>query len=352
MSLKKSPAEQGHDESAVRQPPRELERGPWKGMGRRLTTALGSSGGILLAAIALTIFFSLTQPSFLTSENASGILRTTTALLIAALGMTFVMIAGAFDLSVGSMSALAGVILVMALSAGLPAPLAILATLVACSLIALIANGLPIGFLAFNFFVVTLATLSIFRGAALLISNGQSADTSSWPLVQYLGDGKLGPVPVPIAVVVVVYVLGFAVLKWSRFGRMVFAVGGNPEAAWLAGIDVRRVRAGVFALSGGLAALAGVLLVGRLTSSQPVTGGIGLELAAASAVLLGGTSFAGGSGSVWGTAVGCIFIGVLQNGLTLSGVPTFWQAVATGAILFLALTFERFRGRLARGLKA
>ena len=316
-------------------------------VGRRLSKTLGSSGGILLAAIGLIVLFSLTQPFFFTVENASGILRTTTALLIAALGMTFVMIAGAFDLSVGSMSALAGVILVLALGSGMGAPLAILATLVACALIAFLANGLPIGFLRFNFFVVTLATLSIFRGAALLLSNGQSTDTSSWPLIQFLGDGTIGPIPVPIVVVVIVYVLGYAVLRWSRFGRMVFAVGGNPEAAWLAGIDVRMVRGAVFALSGGLAALAGILLVGRLTSSQPVTGGIGLELAAASAVLLGGTSFAGGSGSVWGTAIGCLFIGVLQNGLTLSGVPTFWQSVATGAILFLALAFERLRGRFA-----
>ncbi len=350
MRLERKTRESVGEESAEGRPAREPGAHP--GIGRRLWAAVGPSGGILLAAIALIVFFSLTQPSFFTGENASGIMRTTTALLIAALGMTFVMIAGGFDLSVGSMSALAGVILVLALNGGLDAPLAIVATLVACALIALVANGLPIGFLKFNFFVVTLATLSIFRGAALLLSNGQSTSTTNWPLVQFLGDGALGPVPVPVVVVVIVYVLGYAALRWSRFGRMVFAVGGNPEAAWLAGIDVRRVRAGVFALSGCLAGLAGVLLVGRLSSSQPVTGGIGLELAAAAAVLLGGTSFSGGSGSVWGTAVGCLFIGVLQNGLTLSGVPTFWQSVATGAILFLALAFERFRGRFAGAPRA
>jgi ribose/xylose/arabinose/galactoside ABC-type transport system permease subunit len=148
--------------------------------------------------------------------------------------------------------------------------------------------------------------------------------------------------------VIVIYIGGWAVLKWTRFGRTVFAVGGNPEAAWLAGVDVRKVKATVFAVSGGLAALAGVLLVGRLTSAQPVTGGIGLELAAAAAVLLGGTSFTGGHGSVLGTAIGCLFIGILQNGLTLSGVPTFWQYIATGVILFLALSWERVQRRLAR----
>jgi ribose/xylose/arabinose/galactoside ABC-type transport system permease subunit len=314
----------------------------------RVRAAMGQSGGILVAVVALAVFFSLTQSSFMSTENVQGILRTTTPLLIAALGMTFVMIAGGFDLSLGSMTALAGVILTMFLAGGLNAALSIVATLVVCSLLAFVLNGLPIGYLKFNFFVVTLATLSIFRGAALLLSNGMSQSSLEWPLIQFLGDGNLGPIPVPILVVIVIYIGGWAVLKWTRFGRTVFAVGGNPEAAWLAGVDVRKVKATVFAVSGGLAALAGVLLVGRLTSAQPVTGGIGLELAAAAAVLLGGTSFTGGHGSVLGTAIGCLFIGILQNGLTLSGVPTFWQYIATGVILFLALSWERVQRRLAR----
>lgn len=297
--------------------------------------------GVGSTFLLVVLFFSITQPVFFTWENILNVLRSNSVLLLAALGMTFVILGGGFDLSIGSLAALAGVALAIQLQAGIPVGIAVISTLAGCFLLGFALNGLLIGRLGFNFFVVTLATLSILRGAALLLSNGLSASTFEWPLVQFLGDGNLAGVPVPAVITLVFYVLAYVVLRNTQFGRMVYAVGGNAEAARLSGIDVPLVRALLYGISGLMAGVAGIVLTGRLTSSQPVTGAIGLELSAAAAVLLGGTSFTGGVGGVVGTVIGALYIGVLQNGLSIAGVPSFWQNVATGLILLLAVAFHR-----------
>ncbi|MCA1646334.1 MAG: ABC transporter permease [Chloroflexi bacterium] len=297
-------------------------------------------GSTLLLVVA---FFSITQPTFFTLANLVNVLRSNTVLLLAGLGMTIVILGGAFDLSVESLAALAGVLLALQVRAGVPPALGILMTVLACGVLGYGVNGLLIGRLKFNFFVVTLGTLTIFRGLTLIVSNGVSISTFDWPLIQVVGDGNVGIVPVPVAIVAVCYALAYVALRRLKLGRMIYAVGGNPEAARLSGINVAAVRTLIFGISGVMAGLAGIVLTGRLTSSQPVTGALGLSLQAAAAVLLGGTSFTGGSGGVIGTVIGVLYIGVLQNGLSIAGVQSFWQQVATGAILLLALAFDRLK---------
>jgi ribose/xylose/arabinose/galactoside ABC-type transport system permease subunit len=311
--------------------------------GRRALGALQEHGGPSVTLLLIFAYFAFTQSSFVSAENLENILRTNMPLLLAAIGMTFVIISGGLDLSLGSMAALASVILGELLVAGVPPLPALVITALACAAIGLIFNGMSIGWLGFNFFIVTLATLSIFRGAALVISDAKTVSTFDWQLVQTVGDGEIIGLPVPVLIGAFFTLLAWYVLRYTRFGRMIYAVGGNEEAARISGINVTRVRVAVYGIAGLMAGVSGLVLTGRLTSSQPVTGGIGLELQAAAAVLLGGTKFTGGHGGVTGTLVGVLYIGVLQSGLTIAGVQSYWQHVATGAILFLAVAFDRLR---------
>jgi ribose transport system permease protein len=309
----------------------------------KMARALRGIGGSAITLILIFVYFSATQSSFLTGDNIDNILRSSTPLWIASIGMTFVIIGGGLDLSIGSLAALSGVILTQGLSHGASPVVALLLTIAACFLIGYVLNGVSIGGLGFNFFIVTLATLSIFRGAALVVSDATSSSTYDVDLIQKLGDGNFGFLPVPVLIAVVLTVGAYLVLRYTRFGRMVFAVGGNEEAARISGINVSRVRIMLYGISGLMAGISGLILTGRLTSSQPVSGGIGLELSAAAAVLLGGTKFTGGYGGVGRTLVGVLYIGVLQSGLTIAGVQSYWQQVATGVILFLAVAFDRLQ---------
>jgi ribose/xylose/arabinose/galactoside ABC-type transport system permease subunit len=187
--------------------------------------------------------------------------------------------------------------------------------------------------------------MQLLRGAALVLSNGLPVSTIRYPLVQWIGDGFVAGFPVPVVIAIITGVVGYVVLRWTRFGRSVYAVGGNEAAARLAGVDVKRTRFAVYSISAFTAGIAAIMLTGRLTSSQPVSGAAGLELSAAAAVLLGGASFAGGSGTVAGTAIGVVFLGVLANGITLAGVPSYWQGIATGFVLIAAIALDRLRTR-------
>lgn len=313
--------------------------------GQSLGALLRRYLGIGAALVVLVAFLALTQENFLRYSNIMNILRTNSVLFVVAVGLTFVIVSQGLDLSVGSMTALGGVFLALMLQAGVPAWPAIVLTVLGCAALGGLVNGGLIAFGGFNFFVVTLAMLQLLRGAALVLSNGIPASTFMWPPVQWIGDGAIGGFPVPVAIAIAVGLLGYAVMRWTKFGRAVYAVGGNETAARLAGIDVRRVRFAVYALSALCAGIAAVMLTGRLTSSQPVSGAVGLELSAAAAVLLGGASFSGGAGTVAGTAIGVLFLGILANGITLAGVPSYWQGIATGAVLIAAIALDRMRAR-------
>jgi ribose transport system permease protein len=301
--------------------------------------------GVGAALVVLIVGLSLTQDNFLRYSNVMNILRTNAVLFVVAVGLTYVIISQGLDLSVGSMVALGGVFLAGMLAAGVPSPLAVLLTIIACAAIGGVVNGGLIAYGGFNFFVVTLGMLELLRGAALVVSDGTPRSTIAYPLVQLIGDGRVAGMPVPVLIAVFIGIVGYVVLRWTRFGRSVYAVGGNDVAARLAGVNVRRIRFAVYTISAFTAGIGAIMLTGRLTSSQPVSGGGGVELSAAAAVLLGGASFSGGSGTIAGTAIGVVFLGVLANGITLAGVPSYWQGIATGLVLIAAIALDRLRGR-------
>jgi len=301
--------------------------------------------GVGAALVALVVILSLTQDNFLRYSNIMNILRTNSVLFVVAVGMTFVIISQGLDLSLGSMVALGGVFLASMLSYGVPVWPAIVATILACTLLGAAINGGLIAYGGFNFFVVTLGMLQLLRGAALVLSNGTTTSTIAYDPVQFIGDGRVAGMPVPVLIAVAIGIIGYLVMRWTKFGRSVYAVGGNEVAARLSGVNVKAVRFTVYAIAAFTAGIGAVMLTGRLTSSQPVSGALGLELSAAAAVLLGGASFAGGSGTIIGTAIGVLFLGILANGITLAGVPSYWHGIATGIVLIAAIALDRFRSR-------
>ena len=293
----------------------------------------------------MIFFFSLTQDQFLSGGNISAILTSSSILWIAAMGLTFVMLSGGFDLSIGSMLALMGVALGWFMNqAGLPVAIAIVATVVLGAALGGLVNGVLIGRLGLSFLVVTLGSLILFRGMTNLWSGSKTTQVISPFLDSLAFDNTVG-IPNPVLLMIATYLVMLYVQKYTFFGRDIYAVGGNVEAARLSGIRTSRTIIAVYAISGGLAALAAVMQDARIGAASPQVGE-NLVFTAAAAVLLGGTSFSGGVGGVTGTVVGVLFLGVLQNGLSVAGVDSSWQQIITGAILIgaIALDFVQRRG--------
>jgi ribose transport system permease protein len=297
--------------------------------------------GVTVALAVLVVVLAVTQPNFATTGNAVNILETNAVLLIAAIGLTFVLLVGGFDLSVGGTVALSGILLAT-LSAHMADGLAVAVVLVGAFVVGFLSNGLLIGRIGLSFFVVTLGTASLFRGVALVITEGRTLTLHDYPFLLDMGRMHIGGLPLSVVVALGLLVAAYIVTRFTGFGRMVYAVGGNPEAARLAGINVPLVRATAYMICTACAALAGVLEAARLASASP-TVATGLELSAGAAVLLGGTSFLGGSGGVIGTLIGALFLGTMSNGLTLAGISSFWQSVVAGAVLLAAVLIDKLR---------
>jgi ribose/xylose/arabinose/galactoside ABC-type transport system permease subunit len=304
--------------------------------------AAGRYAAVLVLLIGLFVYFTLTQERFFTSANVENLLTSVSILWVVSIGMTFVVLTGGIDLSVGSLLALSGIMLSKLFNElDLPILLAIVLTVLFAGLLGACVNGVLIGRVGLSFFVVTLGTLSIYAGIVSIWSGTQTTYISS-SILDGIGFGKGLGVPTPIWFMIATFLIAFAVLRWTYFGRDVYAVGGNIEAARLSGINVSRTLICVYGITGLCAGIAGVIQAGRLGAASPLVGQ-DVPLNAAAAVLLGGTSFVGGIGGVTGTAVGVLFIGTLQNGLSISGVQSFWQEVVTGAILIAAVAFDRFQ---------
>lgn len=294
---------------------------------------------VLVVLVIMTVFFAVTQEQFLTGGNISAILTSSSILWIAAMGLTFVMLSGGFDLSIGSMLALTGVALGWFLNdAGLPVAVAIIATIALGVLLGGVVNGVLIGKLGLSFLVVTLGSLILFRGLTNYWSGSKTTQVIS-PFLDSLAFGSTVGIPNPVWLMIATYLVMLYVQKYTFFGRDIYAVGGNVEAARLSGIRTSRTIMAVYAISGGLAALAAVMQDARIGAASPQVGD-NLVFSAAAAVLLGGTSFSGGVGGVSGTVVGVLFLGVLQNGLSVAGVESYWQQIITGAILIGAITLD------------
>ena len=302
--------------------------------------------GIGIALFLEIILFAMLSPYFFTSENILNVTLQISITAIIAVGMTFVILTEGIDLSVGALVALSGVIGTSLLKIDLPLsvvfPLAILAGLLIGALSGLIAG---VFITRFNIapFIITLALMTICRGASYMYTDGRPV----WGLpdsFSFIGNGRLLALPIPTIIMIVVYILAYIVLKHTRFGRYVYAVGGNKEASRLAGINANAVLIKVYVLCGTLAALSGVLLASRMNSGQP-NSGLMYELDVIAAVVVGGTSLQGGRGSIIGTFLGALLIGVLRNGLNLMNVNSYVQQVIVGFVILLAVLLDQIRKR-------
>ena len=297
----------------------------------------------LIGLLVLMALVSLFSPNFMTLDNQLNILRQTSINAIIAMGMTFVILTAGIDLSVGSVLAFAGAVCASLIAADTPIVFALLASLGVGALLGA-ANGFVISHFGVQPFIATLVGMTMVRGLTLVYTEGRPISTGDFQVAfdfYELGGGYLLGIPLPVLIAALVFALCWAVLRHTRFGRHVYAVGGNEQVARLSGVSVGWVKVLVYSLSGMLAALAGIILTARLESAQP-TAGTAYELDAIAAVVLGGTSLAGGRGWIFGTLVGALIIGVLNNALNLMNVSSYYQMVAKGAVILLAVVIDSY----------
>ena len=321
---------------------------------RRRAAAVRAAGLIAGLVVLLGILNALTHGDFLAPGNVVNVLRQISVNAILAAGQTFVIITAGIDLSVGSLIALSGVLMAGVLSREQPGIFAVfLAVLAGVGVGALAGtiNGLPVVRFGLPPFITTLAMMLMARGSAFLYTGGQPIEIAN-KYFNDIGTGLIGigrifgipGIPIPVIVMLVVVFAGHFVLTQTRFGRYVYAIGGNEEAARLSGVNVAGVKLGVYIISGALAGLASMLLAGRLNSGIPQSGQ-GYELQSIAAVVVGGTSLMGGRGSMTGTFVGALLIGMLYNLMNLLNVQSYAQEVVLGAVILAAVLLEELRKR-------
>jgi ribose transport system permease protein len=324
-------------------PPTPTDKSDRARKARRLRLALVQSLGITAFLVVLMVVFSLLSTEFLTKSNLIGILSSSAFIGMVALGQTLVIIAGGFDLSVGGVAPLCAVIFAQFVNKGTPISLSIVIALAAGAAVGL-GNGLIITKGRINPLITTLATLSIAGGLAFTITQGQSIpiqDLSAGFLANPSWLGLSNEVWLTVGMLVVITL----VLRYTSYGRALFALGGNREASWLAGMRVDAVTTSTYVLSGMLAALGGVMLASQLLAGDGNLG-TNASLLSVAAVVLGGGSLAGGIGSAPGTIAGVLVLGALSNGLTLMQVSSFYQQIVTGLVLLLAVAFSRLRSSI------
>ncbi|MCS0240435.1 ribose ABC transporter permease [Vibrio alginolyticus] len=295
----------------------------------------------LIALIFLIVVVSFLNPNFFTVDNILNILRQTSVNAIIAVGMTLVILTAGIDLSVGSVLALCGAFAASMIALEVPVLVAVPTALVAGAALGAI-SGIIIAKGKVQAFIATLVTMTLLRGVTMVYTEGRpistgftdTADAFAW-----FGTGYALGIPVPVWLMVVVFAAAWYLLNHTRFGRYVYALGGNESATRLSGINVDRVKIGVYAICGMLAALASIIVTSRLSSAQP-TAGMGYELDAIAAVVLGGTSLMGGKGRIMGTLIGALIIGFLNNALNLLDVSSYYQMIAKAVVILLAVLVD------------
>lgn len=296
--------------------------------------------GPIIGLLVIIIIISILSPNFLSLNNILNVLRQVSINALIAFGMTFVILTGGIDLSVGSILALTGAVTAGLMSSGVDPILAMMVGLLLGATLGAI-NGLIIAKGKVAPFIATLATMTIYRGVTLVYTEGRPiSGLGDSVTFQLLGKGYFLGLPIPVVTMIISFIVLYFILKKTTFGRRVYAVGGNEEASILSGINADRIKIYVYALTGLLAALAALILTSRLNSAQPTAGNM-FELDAIAAVVLGGTSLTGGRGWIVGTLIGALIIGVLNNGLNLIGVSSFFQQVVKGAVILLAVLLDR-----------
>jgi ribose transport system permease protein len=296
--------------------------------------------GPMLALLIVCIGLAVLSPDFRTVGNLLDVMRQVSINAVISFGMTLTILLGGIDLSVGSVLAVSSVLTALLMKGGHGAVLAATIGLVAGALMGSL-NGVVIAKGKVAPFIATLGTMTLLRGIALVLSKGSPISNFGNDFFSLLGGGYLiHLIPLPVIWMLIIFTLFWFLLAKTVFGRHVYATGGNSEAARLSGVKTDRVQILVYTISGAMAAVAGVILASRLDSAQP-TAGAGYELDAITAVVLGGTSLSGGRGWIFGTLVGALLIGVLNNGLNLIGVSAFYQQVAKGAVILIAVLLDR-----------
>jgi ribose/xylose/arabinose/galactoside ABC-type transport system permease subunit len=304
---------------------------------------LFSKYALYIAFIVLVVFLSFSSPVFLTSKNLINVLRQISVIGIISIGMTFVIITGGIDLSVGSLVAITSVVATSFATQETNYPLIVA---IVIGLLVGLVFGVFTGFFVAKMnvppFIATLATMTIARGFAMVYSGGRNIINVK-ETYSFIGKGSVGGLPVPVIIFVTVILIGIFLLRFSKFGRHVYAVGGNENAAIVSGISAAKVKFTCYVISGLTSAIAAIVLSARIRTGQPA-GGLGYELDAITAVAIGGTSLSGGVGSIFGTVIGMLIIGVMTNGLDLLNVSSYYQQVIKGVIILVAVLSDRKKG--------
>lgn len=298
--------------------------------------------GALIALIALIIVISIISPQFRTLDNFMSLVRQSSINGFIAFGMTCVILTGGIDLSVGSTLALSTAFCAYFIKSGMPVGLAMILALligVGCGLI----SGLLVTKGRLQPFIATLITMTVFRGVTMIFMDGKPiSGLGDSFLLKFVGKGNLFGIPFPVILFVLVFLVFLFILQKTVFGRRIYATGSNATSAKLSGVNINKTKLITYAISGGMAALSGLILLSRLASAQPTLGD-GYELDAIASVALGGTSMNGGRGRIWGTFVGVLIIAVLNNGLNILGVSSYYQSVVKGIVILIAVLSDRKR---------
>lgn len=296
----------------------------------------------LIGLIIFSVIISILSPRFLTTANLLNVFRQTSINAIIAAGMTFVILTSGIDLSVGSILGFSGAIAAKMLSTGMNIWLALLVAITIGALAGLL-NGIIITKGKVQPFIGTLSIMILLRGVTMVFTNGRpipvpSASVS--PIFRWIGTGSIWTIPVPVIIMALVFMVCYYILNHTRFGRHLYAVGGNEEASLLSGVNTAKIKILAYTASGILAAIAGIIVTSRLSSAQP-TSGEGYELDAIAAVVLGGTSLVGGQGTIIGTIIGALIIGILNNALNLMDVQSYYQMIAKAIVILIAVLLDK-----------
>ena len=303
-----------------------------------------SSLTTMIALIVLMIIITCINPNFMTANNLLNLLLQVTANGFIAFGMTFVILTSGIDLSVGAILALSSAVSVGFIAQGMPLPLAVLCTLIIGAFLGAI-NGALIAYGKLALFIVTLATQMVYRGATLVFTDGNPITKHmDGYFLAYIGQGYLLGIPFPVILMILVFIILWILLHKTDFGKSVYALGGNEKAAYISGIKLNKVKIAIYTLSGAMSAISGLIISSRLSSATPQAGS-GYEMYAIAAVVLGGTSLMGGKGRMFGTMIGVLIIGVLNNGLNIIGVSAFWQQVIQGLVILVAVLIDVIRSK-------
>ena len=302
----------------------------------------GTNLSLVIALIVMAIVFGVLSPHFFTGRNLMNIVMYTSITATMAFGITVAMILAAMDLSQYALAAVTSMVAAILLESGCPVGVAILVALVMGAALGIL-NGVIVSFFGVNAIIATLGTQQIFRGCAYLVTDGKNIQIGNEVLIK-MGRGSLGPIPIVVIIMFAMFFITAYILRFTTFGRKIYAIGGNKTAAYLSGINIKLVQLGGFMYCGIAGALGGLLLAGQVGVAMP-TAGSGAEMDVIASVVLGGVSLSGGNGKVSGTLLGALILQTISNGMTLLSIQSYWQMVIKGIVLIIAVLIDVMRSK-------